>query len=154
MINVNINPDLGLSLDPELFVTASQTTLQEFGPDQEKDVTLVITDDAQIRELNLQFREIDSATDVLSFPSDEIDLDTGVSYLGDILISYPQAHRQAMEVGHPVETELQLLAVHGMLHLLGFDHADQVEKTEMWAMQARILKKLGLVDIKILDDQD
>lgn len=154
MINVNINPDLGLSLDPELFVTAGQTVWQELGPDQETDVTLVITEDAQIRELNFQFRGIDSATDVLSFPSDQVDIDSGVSYLGDIIISYPQAHRQAVEVGHPVETELQLLTVHGMLHLLGFDHATQAEKTEMWALQAMLLSKLGLVDIKILEDQD
>lgn len=154
MINVNINPNLDLTLDPELFVKASQASLQELNPDRETDVTLVITDDTQIRELNRQFREMDQETDVLSFPSDEVDLDTGVSYLGDILISYPQAQRQALEIGHPVETELQLLIVHGMLHLLGFDHASVVEKTEMWDIQTRILNQLGLYDIKILDDQD
>jgi probable rRNA maturation factor len=154
MINVNFNQNLNVTLDPELFIIAGQTTIQEVDADREIDVTLVITDDAQIRDLNRQFREIDSVTDVLSFPSDEIDLDTGKPYLGDILISYPQAFLQAMQIGHPVETELQLLTVHGMLHLLGYDHANEEEKAEMWALQVKTLEKLGLVDIKILEDQD
>jgi probable rRNA maturation factor len=154
MINVNFNQNLNVTLDPELFIIAGQTTIQEVDADREIDVTLVITDDAQIRDLNRQFREIDSVTDVLSFPSDEIDLDTGKPYLGDILISYPQAFLQAMQIGHPVETELQLLTVHGMLHLLGYDHANEEEKAEMWALQVMTLEKLGLVDIKILEDQD
>jgi probable rRNA maturation factor len=154
MINVNFNQNLNVTLDPEIFIIAGQTTIQGVDADKEIDVTLVITDDAQIRDLNRQFREIDSVTDVLSFPSDEIDLDTGKPYLGDILISYPQAFLQAKQVGHPVETELQLLTVHGMLHLLGYDHANEEEKAEMWALQVKTLEKLGLVDIKILEDQD
>ena len=154
MINVNLNPNLNLTLDTELLVNASQITIQEVDPDREIDVSLVITDDDQIRDLNRQFRKIDSGTDVLSFQSDEIDLDTGKPYLGDIIISYPQARLQAIQAGHPVEMELQLLTIHGMLHLLGFDHAIAEEKKEMWALQAKALGKLGLADLKILEDQD
>jgi probable rRNA maturation factor len=154
MINVDINPILKVNLDPGLLEKASQTAIQEVDPGQETDVTLVITDDAQVQELNRQFREIDDTTDVLSFPSGEIDLGTGKPYLGDIIISYPRALTQALRAGHPVETELQLLAVHGVLHLLGFDHSDEVEKTQMWAMQETALKKLGLSDIYILEDQE
>ena len=154
MINVNFNPNLKVTPEPELFVIASQATLQEVDPDREIEVTLVITDDTQIRDLNKQFRGMDSVTDVLSFPSDEIDLDTGKPYLGDILISLSQAHLQALQAGHPVESELQLLTVHGMLHLLGFDHTDEEEKSEMWVMQAQVLEKLGLAGIKILEGQD
>ena len=154
MINVDINPILKVNLDPGLLEKASQTAIQEVDPGQETDVTLVITDDAQVQELNRQFREIDDTTDVLSFPSGEVDLDTGKPYLGDIIISYPQALTQALRAGHPVETELQLLAVHGVLHLLGFDHLDEVEKNQMWAMQEKALKKLGLSDIYILEDQE
>jgi len=154
MINVNINPNLNITLEPGLLVIASETTIQEVDPDREIEVTLVITDDVQIKDLNRQFREMDNVTDVLSFPSDEIDLDTGKPYLGDIIISFPQAHTQAIQAGHPVETELQLLTVHGMLHLLGFDHANEEEKSEMWAMQAKVLEKLGLAGIKILEGQD
>ncbi len=152
MINVIFNPNLNVTPETELIMNACQTTIQEVDPDRETDVTLVITDDSQIRDLNRQFREIDSVTDVLSFPSHEIDLDTGRPYLGDIIISYPQACLQASQVGHPVETELQLLTIHGMLHLLGFDHANEEEKTEMWAIQAKTLEKLGLSGVKILEN--
>ena len=153
MINVNFNPNLNATLEAELFVIASQTTIQEVDPDREIEVTLVITDDAQIKDLNRQFREMDNVTDVLSFPSDEIDLDTGKPYLGDIIISFPQALLQATQAGHPVETELQLLTVHGMLHLLGFVHPNEEEKRVMWAIQAKVLEKLGLAGIKILEGQ-
>ncbi|MFH2040741.1 MAG: rRNA maturation RNase YbeY [Chloroflexota bacterium] len=154
MIHVNFNPILDITLDVGLLVNAGQTTIQEVDPDRETEITLVISDDALIKDLNRQFRKMDSVTDVLSFPSNEIDLDTGKPYLGDIIISYPQALQQADQAGHPVETELQLLTIHGMLHLLGFDHANDEEKKEMWAIQAKILGKLGLADIKILDDQE
>lgn len=154
MIDINLNPDLDLTLDSGLLVKACQATIRETQPGREIEVTLVVTDDAQVKELNRQFRKLDMVTDVLSFPSDEIDLDTGLPYLGDILISYPQAQLQALQAGHPVESELQLLTVHGMLHLLGFDHASEEEKKEMWTIQASILGNLGLAGIKILEDQD
>ena len=154
MIHIHLNPELKVTLDTELLVEASLTTFNEVIPDREMEATLVITDDTQIKELNRQFREMDMVTDVLSFPSDEIDLDTGLPYLGDILISYPQAQRQALQADHPVESELQLLTVHGLLHLLGFDHASKDDKKKMWLIQADILEKLGLAGIRILEDQE
>jgi probable rRNA maturation factor len=153
-INFSINPDLNITLDTDLFIKTCRITIQGFDPNRETDASLVITDDAQVRALNRQFREIDKETDVLSFPSDEIDLDTGRTYLGDIIISYPQAKLQAEQAGHPVEVELQLLTVHGLLHLLGYDHSNEEEKALMWAMQDGSLKKMGLVDVKILDGKD
>ncbi|MGH2523455.1 MAG: rRNA maturation RNase YbeY, partial [Anaerolineales bacterium] len=84
----------------------------------------------------------DYPTDVLSFPSEETDPETGMRYFGDIAISFPHAHAQAAAGGHPVAAELQLLVVHGVLHLLGHDHAKRAEKARMWAAQAEILKKL------------
>jgi probable rRNA maturation factor len=154
MIHVNFNPVFNMTGEPELLIAAAQTTIQEVDPERETEVTVVITDDDQVKELNRQFREMDTTTDVLSFPSDEIDLDTGMPYLGDIVISFPQALLQANQAGHPVEAELQLLTVHGMLHLLGFDHANEEEKSEMWDMQAKVLDKLGLAGIRILEGQD
>jgi probable rRNA maturation factor len=106
-------------------------------------MSLVITGDAQLQELNRQYLGIDAPTDVLSFPAEETDPDSGEVYLGDVLISFSQAAAQASAAGHPVEDELQLLAVHGVLHLLGYDHSNQVEKAEMWQVQAEILEKLG-----------
>lgn len=108
-------------------------------------LAIVITGDDQLQALNRQFLGIDAPTDVLSFPAgeNELDPDTGEVYLGDVLISYPRAWAQAEAGGHPVKEELRLLVVHGVLHLLGYDHARPEEKTAMWAAQAEILGRLG-----------
>ena len=106
-------------------------------------LTIVIGDDAQLHELNRQFLGVDAPTDVLSFPADDTDPDSGERYIGDILISYPRAAAQAASAGHAVQDELQLLVVHGVLHLLGFDHAVPAEKTRMWNVQAQVLNSLG-----------
>ncbi len=108
------------------------------------EVTLVLTDDEGIRALNRDFLGLDAPTDVLSFGAQE---DSGPfvaapemgGYLGDVIVSYPRAVAQAEEHGHPVQQELNLLVVHGVLHLLGYDHADEEEKAVMWARQEAIL---------------
>lgn len=112
-------------------------------PPGEVDLTIVVTSDQQLRSLNQQFVGIDAPTDVLSFPSDETDPDTERPYLGDILLSLPRAKEQALAGGHPLQAEVQLLVVHGVLHLLGYDHAEPEEKAAMWTTQAEILSKLG-----------
>jgi probable rRNA maturation factor len=99
----------------------------------------VITGDTELQQLNKDFLGIDSPTDVLSFPSDEVDPSTGKLYLGDIIISYPRAVQQAQGEGHPVSAELELLIIHGTLHLLGYDHGESEEKQRMWAVQTEIL---------------
>jgi len=116
------------------------------------DLTFVLTDDAQLRELNSIYLGTDAPTDVLSFPASESDPETGTRYLGDILISMPYAARSAEKAGHSLEAEVQLLVVHGILHLLGHDHAEADEKTRMWKAQAEILESLGLGDIKIHEE--
>ena len=109
-------------------------------------LTCVITDDAYIRELNRQYRQIDEPTDVLSFSATEgddfITPDDQPLYLGDIIISLPTAQRQAHEVGHSIEKELALLSIHGCLHLLGYDHADDDERAHMWQVQDALLCSL------------
>ena len=117
-------------------------TLQQAGA-QPSDFTIVITDDAELHELNRRFLGIDAPTDVLSFPTDETDPDTGLPYLGDILISYPRAAAQASAGKHSVQDELRLLVVHGTLHLLGYDHATPADKARMWELQGEALKRLG-----------
>ncbi len=108
------------------------------------DLTIVLVDDARIQGLNRDFLGHDTPTDVLSFPADQEDPDTGRLYLGDVVISLARASEQAAERGHAVEAEMQLLAVHGVLHLLGHDHAEAGEKERMWAAQAEILERLGI----------
>ncbi len=91
---------------------------------------------------------IEAPTDVLSFPDGDIDPDTGEPYLGDILISFPRAEVQAGTSNHSIEQELQLLVVHGVLHLLGYDHAEPESKERMWAAQEEIFARLDVfVDI-------
>jgi probable rRNA maturation factor len=118
-------------------------------------LTILLTDDDYLQQLNHQYRGEDRPTDVLSFPAGEPvpGAPEADGYLGDIAISVPHAERQAEAQGHPAPAELQLLAVHGVLHLLGHDHLDAAEKATMWAEQAAILGELGLGDIQPTEDE-
>jgi probable rRNA maturation factor len=116
------------------------------------DMTFVLTDDIQLQKLNRDYLGIDVPTDVLSFPASESDPETGARYIGDILISMPYAARSAASAGHGLESEVQLLVVHGVLHLLGHDHAEADDKAHMWKAQTEILESLGLGDIKIREE--
>jgi len=93
------------------------------------EIVLAFVDDPEIRELNRKFRRKDKATDVLSFPLNERGAD-GKFYLGDIIISVTTAAAQAQDLGHSLERELETLAVHGFIHLLGFDHGKGHEEEE------------------------
>jgi probable rRNA maturation factor len=107
------------------------------------DLTIMIDDDARIQQLNREFLNIDAPTDVLAFPAGHLDPDTQRVYLGDVIISYPQAKKQAALAGHSLSAEINLLVIHGVLHLLGHDH-DEVEGGEiMWSAQHEILTNLG-----------
>lgn len=111
--------------------------------DNECEISLLMTDDKSIRELNKDFRNIDKSTDVLSFPMEE------ETMLGDIAISLETAKRQAESADIHIEREVAFLFIHGVLHLLGYDHeTDPESEKEMFDLQEEILKKLvdkGLV---------
>ncbi|MCL4869233.1 MAG: rRNA maturation RNase YbeY [Anaerolineae bacterium] len=106
-------------------------------------LTILLADDDTLHQLNRDYRGVDGPTDVLSFPLAAEQPGSGVLYLGDIAISVPYADRQAAAEGHPLLAELQLLTVHALLHLLGYDHTEPQEKADMWAAQAEILHSLG-----------
>ncbi len=144
MINIQIDTPYQTQVSPNLIEKAAQTALRHQNAPTQAELTIVITDNQQLQELNLQYLGIDAPTDVLSFPSeDEIDPETGNPYLGDILISLPRASEQAAESNTTLEDEIQLLVVHGVLHLLGHDHAEPADKEAMWAAQTAILLQLG-----------
>ena len=88
-------------------------------------------------------------TDILSFTADEFDPESGLTYLGDLIISYERVEQQALKAGHSLTTEFALLAVHGALHLYGFDHKTSAEKKRMWQTQAQILSNLGIYPNKL-----
>jgi probable rRNA maturation factor len=101
-------------------------------------VTVAVTSDARVRALNRQFRRKDRPTDVLSFPSGEPD------HLGDIVIAAGVARRQARAAGHGIQVELRVLALHGLLHLLGYDH--ERDDGRMARVERRLRKKGGLLE--------
>lgn len=118
---------------------------------QRCEVSVTFTDNEKIRIINNQFRGIDSATDVLSFPltdfegGDEPPTDEPTLSLGDIIISLERANEQANEFGHSFEREVAFLCVHSMLHLLGYDHEKSIdEEMEMRRRQREILESMGL----------
>ena len=114
------------------------------------ELSLVITDDERIRQLNRDYRETDEATDVLSFALLEdsgvpfVSPPDGVLHLGEVVVSYPRAVEQAGEHHHSVQRELALLVVHGVLHLLGLEHEEPEEEKKMRAEEERVLGVLAL----------
>lgn len=130
----------------------------------EAEVNLLITDDAAIHEINLEQRQVDKATDVLSFPMfqyetpgdfsvldeetagfDVFNPDTGELMLGDIVISIEHVFEQAEKYGHSPVRECAFLIAHSMLHLIGYDHMVENEETVMFSKQEKILTELGIL---------
>jgi probable rRNA maturation factor len=134
-------------LDQAQIETSVLATLDHEGKSMNTDFSVVIADDARLQQLNRDFLGNDAPTDVLAFPAGHLDPDTNRTYLGDVIISYPTASRQAELAGHPINSEINLLVVHGVLHLLDYDHLQPEEKSEMWSAQNEILNSLGM-DIK------
>lgn len=113
------------------------------------EVSVTLTDNVYIHELNKKYRGIDRPTDVLSFAlneGDEPEVFDGpeVNMLGDIIISVERAVEQASEYGHSVEREIAFLTVHGMLHLLGYDHMEEEDRKEMRQEEDFVMEKLGI----------
>ena len=128
---------------------AALAVLELHNLEQSNEMVVVISDDAAMRELNRRFRGVDTPTDVLSFANDNRGpyaalIANYLQDLGDIVISLDRAQKQADDVGAALIEEMQLLVVHGTLHLLGYDHETEDDKIEMWAAQQRILQVLDI----------
>ena len=142
-ITIQLDDTITHTIDQALLEKAIQKTL-DFSNRPDVEVTLQLTDDESMRQLNQDYRGIDNTTDVLAFNQEYIDPETGHFYLGDIVISVEQAHRQAEEHHQLLNAECALLAVHGTLHLLGYDHAEENEKDTMWHIQEKIIDNLQI----------
>ncbi len=127
----------------KILVTTATAVLQKERPAEEIDLCIVIETDEVLKDLNKKYRGMDEPTDVLSFESADLDPETGIPYLGDIIISLEQAKIQAEKSNHTLTAELQLLTVHGTLHLLGYNHVEEEEKERMWSLQKEVLESLG-----------
>jgi probable rRNA maturation factor len=127
----------------------ARTVLKVEGVAAPYEVSLVFTDSEAVRQLNRDYRGIDESTDVLAFcmlPQKEADSSfalppDGVTRMGEVIISYPQAAEQAKEQGHVTEKELALLVIHGILHLLGYDHEEPEEEAKMRTREKELLEK-------------
>lgn len=113
------------------------------------EVSVTFTDNEGIRTLNAQYRDKDTATDVLSFPMGvdgeyDVNLDTGAKILGDIVISMEKALEQSRLYGHSFEREVGYLTAHSMLHLLGYDHIEPLDKVHMREKEEAVMELLGL----------
>lgn len=137
----------------EKILKVAQLVLDKEQVDPAWEVSVVLVDDEQIRELNRDFRRVDRATDVLSFAyreeqeeePDVVDPAAEEDVLGDIVISLERARAQAEEYGHAFAREVGFLVVHGMYHLLGYDHMSPEDEAVMRAKEEAVLQELGLV---------
>lgn len=165
-INIEYETDKQLETDYEKIITkVVEKSLDYEKCPYEAEVNVVLTDNEAIREVNKEYRDIDSATDVLSFPmidyenpadfealeeameqspQDYFNPDTGELMLGDIVISVEKVVEQAEKYGHSDERELAFLTAHSMMHLFGYDHMEEDEAKIMEAKQSEVLELLGI----------
>lgn len=165
-INIEYETEKQLGLDYEKIIRAVvEKSLDYEKCPYEAEVNVTLTDNAAIREVNKEYRQIDSATDVLSFPmieygipadfealeevmestpEDYFNPDTGELMLGDIMISVEKVEEQADKYGHSKERELAFLTAHSMMHLFGYDHMEKEEAEVMEAKQREVLALLGI----------
>ena len=131
------------NVDTEIYETVVASIVKEAasyeGVSANTTCNYIFVDNTKIQELNSQYRDKDYATDVLTFPAEVEPLFTGKQNLGDVFISIDKMLEQAYEYGHGEVRELSFLAVHGFLHLLGYDHLDTVSEKEMFDKQEAIL---------------
>lgn len=133
----------------KLFCQLGEAVLRYHQLEGRIDVTLIICTNHTIRQLNRDFRHIDKVTDVLSFPNYEhlnaVQQDTERPlYLGDIAIAFDKVRTQAMTYGHSFRREICFLFVHGLLHILGYDHHSPDQEREMFELQEKILTEFGI----------
>ena len=144
MIEVLIRPGFEADVEAGTVERIVHTVLGAEAVSLNASLSVVITGDDEIRALNSQFRGVDAPTDVLSFANNVpdpsfVDAPDEPPYLGDVIVSFPRAQAQAVEGGYAVAQEMRLLIVHGVLHLLGYDHATPDTEAQMWGRQDAIL---------------
>lgn len=143
MINILVADEFKARISLSQIEETAQAVIENQKLEPPIALSVVVENDDTLQNLNRQFREIDSPTDVLSFAAGETDPETGETYLGDIVLSFTKAEEQAKAAGHSLDCEMRLLITHGFLHLLGYDHHTPEEKNRMWSIQDEILKPFG-----------
>ena len=144
--NIVVHNDANHPLDISRLTEAIKVSFQDQDVDPDAEIGIVLTTDKVVREMNYRYRGIDQVTDVLSFPADRlpVDISDEPAYLGDIVIAYDYTFEQAKRKGHAITDSFVLLVVHGVLHLLGYDHDSSTNRAEMWSAQERLLRLLSV----------
>ena len=144
MIEIEVEDGAWTAAEPgaeRLAAAAATAVLVEERPDGGADIAILLTGDAEVRDLNARFRGIDAPTNVLAFPAV-----TAAGSLGDIALAFGVCRREAAEQGKSLADHLQHLTAHGVLHLLGYDHLTESEAERMEARERAILASLGVAD--------
>lgn len=154
-MNVDVQIDSHFEVDAQLIQQTVVTVLESEGVTEPIEISVMVTDDATLHELNRDYRHVDAPTDVLSFPNEDDTTNESPAqfvtppdvprYLGDIAISYQRVVAQAAEYGHSEARELAYLTAHGVLHLLGYDHErGEADAATMRAREEAAMERLGL----------
>lgn len=143
-MSVEINNEAGFEVDEAALQRLAAFVLESLHVHPQTELGITLVDEASIEQLHLQWMDEPGPTDVLSFPMDELrpgrlDQQTPAGLLGDVVICPQVAEAQAEAAGHDAETEIRVLLTHGMLHLLGFDHATPDEEAEMFGLQRDLM---------------
>jgi len=151
-VSIEINNESGIEVDESALLRLAAYELDFLRVHPDAELAIVLVDEAAMEQLHVQWMDEPGPTDVLSFPMDELrpgsdDEITPAGLLGDIVLC-PQVAAQAVDAGHSLLDELLLLTAHGMLHLLGFDHAEPDDEKEMFGIQRDILVGFTLAERK------
>ena len=143
-MTIEITNESGVEVDETVLLRLTAHNLAELNGSAEADVAILLVDEGAMESLHVQWMDEPGPTDVLSFPMDELrpgteDTPTPPGLLGDIVLCPQVAETQAKTAGHPLVEELLLLTTHGLLHLLGFDHAEPDEEREMFGLQRDLI---------------
>jgi probable rRNA maturation factor len=146
-VSIEIANESGAEVDTDAVLGCARYSLDEMGVNPLAELSVLLVDSTYMAELNHRWMGGDGPTDVLAFPMEDGSIDTGPNdvssgeptLLGDVVLCPEVAARQAIGVGHTTADELYLLTVHGVLHLLGYDHAEPDEEREMFALQSKLL---------------
>ena len=147
-MNIDISNESGVEIDEQDLSSLSSFILDRLQVHPETEISVLVTDEDRMSELHVEWMDLPGPTDVLSFPMDEVrpnswsgDPSDEAPILGDLVLCPSVAEAQAKVAGHSTEEELQLLTAHGILHLLGYDHAEPDEEREMFSLQSDLLTK-------------
>ena len=145
-MSIEVSNESGVDVPEEMLIEVATFALERMDVHPAAELSMVLVDNETMAELHMRWMDLPGPTDVMSFPMDELEpggrpdaAEPGPSMLGDIVLCPQFAADQAATAGHPLEHELALLTVHGVLHLLGYDHAEPDEEREMFGLQGKLL---------------